>query len=303
MKFQTIKFPVPAVFPRPAIRASRNCHAGFLKPVAVFLLFNLLALGTLVLPAGAQSHPPTNFNATVPVYQIIQAGATGTQASNLANGLNIPPAQLTLNNGLVSYLNPNGFLTFPTNGITNVPIVSNLVAQTSNQFPSIPIAPIALNFAALSNLSVLPDAAAMTSASNALNNAGLLPQFGTPFINHVFTPPFSPTPTTPSARTARHWTQMWNTSLLIPTAIPSSVPVKKCNSATTAMAASPVCITPRANCRPNARHSSCPAPRPAIASPPFSRPARKLISRPFIGLRHSHPSRNAPPARRRPASP
>ena len=203
MKFQTIKFPVPAVFPRPAIRASRNCHAGFLKPVAVFLLFNLLALGTLVLPAGAQSHPPTNFNATVPVYQIIQAGATGTQASNLANGLNIPPAQLTLNNGLVSYLNPNGFLTFPTNGITNVPIVSNLVAQTSNQFPSIPIAPIALNFAALSNLSVLPDAAAMTSASNALKNAGLLPQFGTPFINHVlYTAFFSNADNTVSSNSA-----------------------------------------------------------------------------------------------------
>ena len=184
MKSQTIQFPILAAFSRSIGRALRDRRAGSRKSTVVSLLAMLFAV-VPAFHAGAQSHPPTNFDATVPVYQIIQAGATGTQASNLANGLNIPPAQLMFSNGLVAYLNPNGFLTFPTNGITNLPIISNLVAQTSNQFPSIPIAPVGLDFAALSNLTVLPDAAAMASASNALGNVGLLPQFGTPFINHV----------------------------------------------------------------------------------------------------------------------
>jgi hypothetical protein len=172
MKFQTLKLPVPAVYFRSASRTR--------------LLFGLLALGALVLPDGAPAQSlPTNYNATVPVYEIIQAGATGTQASNLAGSLNIPAAQLALSNGLVGYINPGGFLTFPTNGLTNVPIISNLVSQTSNQYPAIPIGAVGINLAALSNLTVLSDSAASNAAGNALSNAGLSPQFGTPLVDHA----------------------------------------------------------------------------------------------------------------------
>ena len=117
MKLQTLKLPLLAFFSLSASQAQRDRRAGFVKQTSASLLFSLLALEALVLPVGAQTHaPPTNYNAMVPVYQIIQAGATGTQATNLAIAQNLPPSLLTLSKGLVSYINAGSFLSFPTNG-------------------------------------------------------------------------------------------------------------------------------------------------------------------------------------------
>jgi hypothetical protein len=150
------------------------------------LLSSLLALGGLVRPAGAQTRPPpTNFNASVPVYRITQLGATGAQGTNLAGGLNIPPDQILLSNGLVGYIDPGGFMTFPTNSAGNPPWPTNLITQTSNQYPPIPILGEGINFAALSNLTIFSADEALASSSQALNGAGLSPAYGLASVDHV----------------------------------------------------------------------------------------------------------------------
>jgi hypothetical protein len=131
------------------------------------------------------STPPTNYDVFLPVYQVIQAGATAPQATNLANSLNIPVSPLTLNNGLLSFADPTNYLRVPTFTVTNIMVISNLVAQTVNQYPEIPIGVESLDLAGLTNLTVLDTNVALSSIVNALGSAGLSPQFGTPVIEHA----------------------------------------------------------------------------------------------------------------------
>ena len=128
---------------------------------------------------------PTNYDVFLPVYQVTQAGVTATQASSLASSLNIPASLVTLSNGLVSFIDPTNYVAVPTTPVTNATIVSNLVAQTANQYPAIPISVQAINFSALSNLTVLDGSSALNSASSALGSSQLSPQFGTPAIEHT----------------------------------------------------------------------------------------------------------------------
>jgi autotransporter-associated beta strand protein len=127
----------------------------------------------------------TNYDVFLPVYQVTQAGATGVQATNLATALNIPLSLVTLSNGMVSFIDPTNYVAVPTAPVPNATIVSNLVAQTFNRYPAIPISVKALDVTALSNLTVLADSEALSSATNALGSSGLSPQFGTPVIGHT----------------------------------------------------------------------------------------------------------------------
>jgi hypothetical protein len=112
-------------------------------------------------------------------------GPPARKARIWRGGLNIPSTEIVLSNGLVSYLNPGGFMTFPTNSAGNPPFPTNLINQTSNQFPQIPIRAEGIDFTALSNLTVVSDEAALNSSGGALNASGLTPQFGTPFVDHA----------------------------------------------------------------------------------------------------------------------
>jgi hypothetical protein len=186
MKLQTIKLLLTAIVSPFASGASQVVRAGFRQNSSASFLLSLLASAALMRPAGAQTRPPpTNFNAFVPVYRISHLGATGSQASNMAGGLNIPISQVAFNNGLLQYINPGGFMTFPTNYAGPAPFPTNLVNQTSNQYPQIPIVAEGINFSALSNLMVLSDDDALGSSGDALNNAGLAPEFGSPLVDHV----------------------------------------------------------------------------------------------------------------------
>jgi hypothetical protein len=186
MKLQNLKFPVRSVFPLFASRPSRGRRAGCVAHTRASVLLSLMAVCALAPPAGAQTRPsPTNFNALVPVYQITQMGATGAQASNLATSLNIDLAQIALSNGLIQYVNPGGFMTFPTNYAGPAPFPTNLVTQTSNQYPPIPILGEVVNFGALSNFTILSEQEALDLSGDALEDAKLTPAFGTPTVDHV----------------------------------------------------------------------------------------------------------------------
>ena len=122
---------------------------------------------------------------TLPVYPVIQSGATAVQAANLATGLKIPPGSLVQTNGEVSFIDPTNFMAMPTSPVTDPTVIKTLLDQTENPYPAIPIRFEQLNFAALPNWPVLDANTALASASNSLANAGLSPQWGTPMINHT----------------------------------------------------------------------------------------------------------------------
>jgi hypothetical protein len=132
----------------------------------------------------------TNINLFLPVYQVTQAGATFSQATTLAASLNIPSNMLGYTNGMVSFVDPTNYMAVPTITLTNLsdPTISNLVAQTKNPYPPIPIGVQAIDFATLTNQPVFDTNAALALTSNALGVAQLNPQFGTSVTGHtVFT--------------------------------------------------------------------------------------------------------------------
>ena len=124
---------------------------------------------------------------TLPVYRVVQYGASPSQATTLAQSMGIDPTLLVssyLSNGVISFIDPTNFVAVPTVPITDPVVISNLSANTLNPYPPIPILYQQINFGALSNTTVLGTNAALTSASAALANANLIPQLGTPMVTH-----------------------------------------------------------------------------------------------------------------------
>ena len=122
---------------------------------------------------------------TLPVYPVIQSGATADQAANLATGLKIPAGSLVQTNGEVAFIDPTNFMALPTSPVTDPAVTKLLLEQTENPYPAIPLRFEQLNFDALGNWRVLDANTALTSASNSLADAGLTPQWGTPLVSHT----------------------------------------------------------------------------------------------------------------------
>ena len=118
----------------------------------------------------------------LPVYIVVQSGATLGQAQALANGLGIPTASLVYSNGAVSFIDPTNWMRVPTLPVTDPVLISNLLAVTKNPDPSIPINFEAIDFGSLTNQSPPGSNFVLTSVSTALSSAGLTPQFGTPVL-------------------------------------------------------------------------------------------------------------------------
>jgi hypothetical protein len=152
-----------------------RCSQGRLRKA--FALFGAL------LCAGASARAQSG--SSLPVYHVVQSGAAATQASQLAADLGIPTSQLVYSNGLVSFIDPTNFMNVPTMPVTDQNAISNLLAETVNQSPDIPIQFEQIDFGALSNRTVLDDATAAETADFALSDSMLQPQFGTSSISHA----------------------------------------------------------------------------------------------------------------------
>src|SRR5436190_7666811 len=144
------------------------------------LLLPGFALFAGACEAFSQGGPPQ-----LPVYSVTQTGATATQARSLADSLGIPPSSYSVSNGMITYLNPI-FMDVPSTSVTDPSGGSNLVNQTVNKYPAIPIRLEAVDMAGLSNRTVLGSNAAVSLANAALANAGLTPASATPVVTHTF---------------------------------------------------------------------------------------------------------------------
>jgi hypothetical protein len=91
---------------------------------------------------------------------------------------------VSLTNGQISFLDPTNFIRVPAMPVTNGVVISNLLADTLNKFPSIPINFEQPDFGALNSLVPYSSNAAVTMSSGALANAGLTPQWGSPAVTH-----------------------------------------------------------------------------------------------------------------------
>ncbi|MCX6929643.1 MAG: hypothetical protein NT154_41475, partial [Verrucomicrobia bacterium] len=121
----------------------------------------------------------------LPVYQVVQSGATAAQAQSLASTLGIPPESLSLSNGEAFFLDPSNFMAVPAVQITDATIISNLTAGTKNDYPRIPLRFEQIDFSALGKWPIVNSNTALTTISSAFDKANLLPQFGTPLISHT----------------------------------------------------------------------------------------------------------------------
>jgi hypothetical protein len=137
----------------------------------------LLLIGTLPISAQPVS--------SLPVYSVVRAGALPAQAAILASRLNIPAGAFVLTNGEMRFLDPGSFLAAPVLPVTDPVVRSNLLADTVNKVPGLPIRFEQLDFAALNSLTVPGSNTAVAAFSMALDAAGLVPQSATPLVTHT----------------------------------------------------------------------------------------------------------------------
>jgi hypothetical protein len=145
------------------------------REIAVEVIFSVALLGAL---------PAVWAQNGLPVFQVVQSGATAAQSQSMAKSLGIPAGLLSLSNGAVFFLDSANFMAVPAVQVTDVTIISNLTAGTKNDYPNIPLRFEKIDFNALGRMVVLASNTALTKLSIAFDSSNLLPQFGTPLIAH-----------------------------------------------------------------------------------------------------------------------
>jgi hypothetical protein len=139
----------------------------------------------LVLLLSSSLRVPAQPVDALPVYSVVQSGALPAQAAALASSLGIAAGAFTLTNGEMHFVDPTAFMGAPVLPVVDPTIQSNLLADTINKVPGIPIRLEQPDFLTLSNLVVPGSNTVVASFSSALASAGLLPQSATPIITHT----------------------------------------------------------------------------------------------------------------------
>jgi hypothetical protein len=117
---------------------------------------------------------------SLPVYQVVQSGATAIQAANLSTALGISPGLAPQVNGLLSFVDTTNYLRVPSTPVTDATVTNELLAVSKNPVPSIPLVFNAFDFTALSHITAVNANVAIDIASNALQTAGLFPATAVP---------------------------------------------------------------------------------------------------------------------------
>jgi Family of unknown function (DUF6345) len=124
----------------------------------------------------------------LPVYRVVTTGIQELQAQQLAEALRIPAAELLWRDGEASFVDRDKYLAVPSVAIEDPEIVARFTKATTNHHPEIPIAVSGIDYAALDRHVPFADDAALRSAADALDRAGLTPSSGRPMVGHtVFT--------------------------------------------------------------------------------------------------------------------
>lgn len=124
----------------------------------------------------------------LPVYRVVTTGIAEPEARQLAEALTIPGSELLWRDGEASFVDRDKYLAVPSITIEDPEIVARFTKATTNHHPKIPIAVSGIDYAALDRHVPFADDAALRSAADALDSAGLTPVSARPMVGHtVFT--------------------------------------------------------------------------------------------------------------------
>jgi hypothetical protein len=123
--------------------------------------------------------------ASLPVYEVVKAGASDADAAALADHFKIPAGALKSAGGMLSFVDPGKYLAVPTAAVDDPKVTDALRGATENKDESRPIDMRAIDTAALGTWPVLDARTALDSAARGLEASGLRPQFGTPAAGHT----------------------------------------------------------------------------------------------------------------------
>ncbi len=144
-----------------------------------------IAAATILFAALLGALPGARAQNGAPVYQVVQSGATASQALSLSSSLGIPMESLSLSNGEAFFLSTSDFMAVPVLPVTDSTTISNLTAGTKNDYPRIPLRFEKIDFDTLGKTEVLASNTALSKLSAAFDRSNLFPQFGAPFISHA----------------------------------------------------------------------------------------------------------------------
>lgn len=164
---------------RPAVlllKFSRFCQQRNRTTTAAALLAVLFLTRIAVF---AQSGP------SLPVYTVVQSGATSNQASVLGDALGIPASSIANSNGALFFIDPVNYLSVPTKTISDTNVIDQLLMESPNKAPSIPLRFEQIDFTAVNGLAVLSSNTAVANFSDALAAAGLSQTAASPFVTHA----------------------------------------------------------------------------------------------------------------------
>ena len=110
---------------------------------------------------------------TLPVYEVTQAGASGSQVKALCESLGLPGGKVSSVGGVVSYMDSAGNLAIPTRAVTDSAQLEKLKAASRDEMADPSVRFDALDFDGVRKLRVLDSASALKAASAAFAAAGL----------------------------------------------------------------------------------------------------------------------------------
>jgi len=122
---------------------------------------------------------------TLPVYEVTRTGLDEAQARKLAEAFGIPANQILLRDGVVTFIDPAGYLKVPTTDVVDPDVLERLRAMNGTGRPETRLHLEAIDFEALQNLPVMDHETAVRKASEAFAAAGLRFDSVTPIPAHT----------------------------------------------------------------------------------------------------------------------
>ncbi len=122
---------------------------------------------------------------TLPVYDVVQDGATRAEAKALAGALGLAEDKLALRQATLAYADPSEYLDIPTRPVTDPALLAQLKASSPEDAEDPEVAYNAIDFDAIRRRTVLDPDAALRSAATAFAAAGLPLESAKPEVGHT----------------------------------------------------------------------------------------------------------------------
>ena len=165
-----------------------------LKRRATVYLFTVLILAAYSGPAASAqqttSKPQSNAEAAkkqpphLPVYEVVETGATASKAAALASHLGITSKDILSESGAIVFVDTARFLFVPEKKVADSQRVREAIEGTRTKDATRKITPKILNAGAIGDLRLLSEKSALSKTALAFAAAGLTLQFGKASVGH-----------------------------------------------------------------------------------------------------------------------